>query len=109
VTINSATLQIALISRFKISFHPAPEKAYSLERVQKRIQDVIDPLSAHPEIGIRTDNATIRRLPTPPYPFLVFYEVTEKEIIIHAAITPLAILPGCQGPRSQPKPRKPSP
>ena len=54
------------------------------ERVQKRIQDVIDLLSAHPEIGIRTDDATIRRLPTPPYPFLVFYEVTEKEIIIHA-------------------------
>ena len=36
------------------------------ERVQKRIQDVIDLLSAHPEIGIRTVDATIRRLPTPP-------------------------------------------
>jgi plasmid stabilization system protein ParE len=52
--------------------------------VQKRIQDVIDLLSAHPDIGIRTDDPAIRRLPTPPYPFLVFYEVTEKEIIIHA-------------------------
>jgi toxin ParE1/3/4 len=53
-------------------------------RVQKRIQDVIELLPAHPDIGIRTDDPVIRRLTTPPYPFLVFYEVTEKEIIIHA-------------------------
>jgi plasmid stabilization system protein ParE len=54
------------------------------KRVQKRIHDVIDLLSAHPDIGIRTNDPTIRRLTTLPYPFLVFYEVTEKEIIIHA-------------------------
>lgn len=53
-------------------------------RVQKRIQDVIELLPAHPDIGIRTDDPVIRHLTTPPYPFLVFYEVTEKEIIIHA-------------------------
>lgn len=54
------------------------------KRVQKRIHDVIDLLSAHPDIGIRTNDPTIRRLTTLPYPFLVFYEITEKEIIIHA-------------------------
>jgi plasmid stabilization system protein ParE len=54
------------------------------KRVQTRIQNVIDLLLAHPEIGIRTDDPIIRRLMTPPYPFLVFYEVTESEIIIHA-------------------------
>ncbi|MEO6780186.1 MAG: type II toxin-antitoxin system RelE/ParE family toxin [Bradyrhizobium sp.] len=48
-------------------------------RVQKRIQDVIELLPAHPDIGIRTDDPVIRRLTTPPYPFLVFYEVTEKD------------------------------
>jgi plasmid stabilization system protein ParE len=38
----------------------------------------------YPLVGTRTDDPVIRRLTTPPYPFLVFYEVTETEIIIHA-------------------------
>jgi plasmid stabilization system protein ParE len=53
-------------------------------RVQKRIQDVISLLPDHPEIGLRTDDPDIRRLTTTPYPFLVFYEIREREIIIHA-------------------------
>jgi plasmid stabilization system protein ParE len=54
------------------------------KRVQRRIQDVIELLPVHPDIGIRTDDRVIRRLTTPPYPFHIFYEVTEKEVIIHA-------------------------
>jgi len=54
------------------------------KRVQARIQAIIDLLLLHPHIGIRTDNPVIRRLSTPPYPYFVFYEVTENEIIIHA-------------------------
>jgi toxin ParE1/3/4 len=50
----------------------------------KRIQDLIELLPDHPDIGVRTVDPIIRRLVTPPYPFLVFYEVTEKEVIIHA-------------------------
>jgi toxin ParE1/3/4 len=38
----------------------------------------------HPEIGTRTERPAIRRLPTPPYPYLVFYEPRDTEIIIHA-------------------------
>jgi toxin ParE1/3/4 len=53
-------------------------------RVQGRIQGIIGLLVSHPEIGIRTDDPTIRRLATPPYPYLVFYEIAETEIIIHA-------------------------
>ena len=53
-------------------------------RVQKRIQDVVNLVLVHPEIGVRTDDPTIRRLTTPPYPFLVFYEITGDEIVIHA-------------------------
>ncbi|WP_256570552.1 type II toxin-antitoxin system RelE/ParE family toxin [Bradyrhizobium sp. CCGUVB1N3] len=53
-------------------------------RVQKRIQDVINLLLAHPEIGIRTDDPDIRRLTTTPYPFLIFYEIADQEIIVHA-------------------------
>jgi toxin ParE1/3/4 len=58
------------------------------KRVQGRIQDVVAILLAHPDIGIRTDDPVIRRLTTSPYPYLVFYEVTEPEIIVHAARDP---------------------
>jgi toxin ParE1/3/4 len=54
------------------------------KRVQGRIQRVIDVLSAHPDVGVHTDDTVIRRLGTPPYPYLVFYEVTQTEIVIHA-------------------------
>ncbi len=54
------------------------------KRVQERIQGIIGLLLAHPLIGVRTDDPTIRRLTTRPYPYLVFYEIAETEIIIHA-------------------------
>jgi toxin ParE1/3/4 len=54
------------------------------KRVQARIKAVIELLSAHPHIAVRTEDPAIRRLTTPPYPYLVFYEVTDTEIIIHA-------------------------
>jgi toxin ParE1/3/4 len=54
------------------------------KRVQARIQSIIDLLLLYPFVGARTDDPTMRRLPASPYPFLVFYEVTETEIIVHA-------------------------
>ena len=54
------------------------------KRVQARIQALIDLLAVHPYVGVRTDDPAIRRLTTLPYPFLIFYEVSETEIIIHA-------------------------
>jgi toxin ParE1/3/4 len=53
-------------------------------RVQARIKAVTDLLSLHPYIGRRTNDPAIRRMTAPPYPYLVFYEVTESEIIVHA-------------------------
>jgi toxin ParE1/3/4 len=53
-------------------------------RVQARIQAVIDLLLAHPHIGVRTDDPSIRRLMTLPYPYLVFYEITETTVVVHA-------------------------
>jgi toxin ParE1/3/4 len=32
----------------------------------------------------RTSDPAIRRVTTTPYPYLIFYEATETEIIIHA-------------------------
>jgi plasmid stabilization system protein ParE len=37
-----------------------------------------------PGIGTRTDDPAIRRMITLPHPYLIFYEATETEIIIHA-------------------------
>jgi plasmid stabilization system protein ParE len=74
----------ALADLSSILDHIAAVSPDGAKRVQKRIHDIIDLLSVHPDIGIRTNDPTIRRLTTLPYPFLVFYEVTEKEIIIHA-------------------------
>ena len=54
------------------------------QRVQRRIQHVISLLLTHPNIGVRTDDPTVRRLTTTPYPFVVFYEVAEDEIVVHA-------------------------
>jgi len=35
-----------------------------------------------------TDDPTIRRMTTTPYPYLIFYEATDAEIIIHAVRDP---------------------
>ena len=56
----------------------------SAHRVQARIKAVIDLLLQHPHIGRRTDDPAIRRMTATPYPYLIFYEATETEIIIHA-------------------------
>ena len=53
-------------------------------RVQARIQAIIDLLVLHPHIGTRTDDPTIRRMTTLPYPYFIFYEATDTELIIHA-------------------------
>jgi toxin ParE1/3/4 len=70
-------------------------------RVQSRIQVFIGLLAAHPLIGTRTDDPSIRRLPTLPYPYLIFYEATEDEIIIHAVrhtSRAPSSMPGSAGP-----------
>ena len=38
----------------------------------------------HIRIRAVTDDPAIRRITTTPYPYLIFYEATEAEIIIHA-------------------------
>ncbi len=53
------------------------------ERVKRRIQGVIELLLDHPRMGAPTEDPTIRRLSTPPYPFLIFYEAVR-----HAARDP---------------------
>nr|WP_283810658.1 type II toxin-antitoxin system RelE/ParE family toxin [Rhodopseudomonas rhenobacensis] len=54
------------------------------KRVQARIKAIIELTLTHPQIGLRTEDPTVRRLTTSPYPYLVFYEIGNDEIIIHA-------------------------
>jgi len=52
-------------------------------------------------IGARTDDPDIRRLAIPLYPYLVFYEAAEDEIIVHAvrhAARDPASMPGAPKP-----------
>ena len=63
-----------------IAFH-SPAGAH---RVQLRVKAVIALLPLHPHLGARTDVPAIRRMTTRPYPYLVFYEATETEIVIYA-------------------------
>ena len=53
-------------------------------QVQSRIKVLTDLLLLHPHIGRRTSDPAIRRMPMTPYPYLLFYEATETEIIVHA-------------------------
>lgn len=62
----------------------AAQSPQGARRVQARIQAIIDLLLLYPAIGTRTDDPTIRRMTTSPYPYLIFYEATETEIIVHA-------------------------
>jgi toxin ParE1/3/4 len=66
------------------------------KRVQGRIQTLIDLLSFHPLIGARTDDPAIRRLTISPYAYLVFYEISANEVIIHA------VRHGARDPSSMP-------
>ena len=53
-------------------------------RIRARIRSVTELLLRYPLAGAITDDPTIRRMTTKPYPYLIFYEVTDAEIIIHA-------------------------
>jgi plasmid stabilization system protein ParE len=53
-------------------------------RVKRRVEAIIDLLLLHPFVGAATDDPSIRRIITRPYSYLVFYEATENDLIIHA-------------------------
>jgi plasmid stabilization system protein ParE len=53
-------------------------------RVHARIEAVLDLLLMYPRIGVQTEDPTVRRINATPYPYLVFYEVADSEIVVHA-------------------------
>ncbi len=50
----------------------------------RRVHAIIDLLLTFPGIGTRRDDPTIRRMTALPCPYMIFYQATEAEIIIHA-------------------------
>lgn len=53
------------------------------KRVHQRIRLVVELLTQSPNIGTPTEDPTVRRMTTLPYPYLVFYEIGNDEVIIH--------------------------
>ena len=74
----------ALADLDQILDHIAAQSPRGAVHVQARIKAIIALLLHHPRIGGLTNDPTIRRMTTSPYPYLIFYEVADAEVIIHA-------------------------
>jgi toxin ParE1/3/4 len=66
--------------------------------VQVRIEQIITLLSQHPFTGPLTDDPGLRFIATPPYSYLIFYEVAEAE----DEIVIIALRHGSRDPSSMP-------
>jgi plasmid stabilization system protein ParE len=66
-------------------------------RVQARIKTMLDLLLDHPHSGQRTNLEGLRRIVVTPYPYLIFYEPSDEEVVIigirHSARDPVS-MPG---------------
>jgi plasmid stabilization system protein ParE len=95
----------ALIELDEVLAYIAEHSPQAAWRVQTRIQAITALLLLHPFSGRRTSNPRLRRIAVTPYPYLVFYEARDDEIIIHAvrhgARDP-ASMPGEGSSRSEP-------
>jgi len=74
----------ALADLVSILAYAADRSPQGVERIHKRIRAITELLLRYPQAGAVTDDRTIRRMTTTPYPYLIFYEATDAEIIIHA-------------------------
>jgi toxin ParE1/3/4 len=50
--------------------------------VRERIQTLFRLLGQHPYAGQATDLPGVRRLTLSPYPYLIFYRITDSEVIV---------------------------
>jgi toxin ParE1/3/4 len=71
-------------------------------RIQSRIQNITSLLVQCPHAGRTTDVPNIRPITTPPYPYLIFYEIAGDEIVIHA------VRHGARDPSSNPGSSEPA-
>jgi len=58
------------------------ESPQGANNVRQRIETLFRLLAQHPYAGQATDLPGVRRLTLSPYPYMIFYRVTDSEIII---------------------------
>ena len=58
------------------------ESPQGANHVRERIQTLFRLLTQHPYAGQATDLPGVRRLTLSPYPYLIFYRVTDDEVIV---------------------------
>lgn len=51
-------------------------------KIEARLTHLLDRLREHPQLGVRTSVAGVRRIYLVPYPYLVDYVVTDVAIIV---------------------------
>jgi toxin ParE1/3/4 len=76
--------QPALLDLDNILSYIAANSPQGAQRVQRRLRQITNLLLSFPEAGVRTADPVIRRQTAHPYPFLLFYEITAGEIVVHA-------------------------
>jgi toxin ParE1/3/4 len=82
----------ALAELADILAYLAERSPQGARNVQARIQAITALLVQYPLSGQFTSESGLRRIVTPPYPYVIFYEVTAEEVVIigvrHAAREP---------------------
>ena len=58
------------------------ESPQGANHMRERIQTLFLLLTQHPFAGQATDLPGVRRLTVSPYPYLIFYRVTDDEVIV---------------------------
>ena len=51
--------------------------------VKRRIEEIMALLVQHPQAGPLTSKGRLRRIVAYPYPYLIYYQANESEIVIH--------------------------
>jgi addiction module RelE/StbE family toxin len=74
----------ALRQLFTILSYIEDQSPKGAANVQRRIQQSIDLLQEQPHIGTMTQRIGYRRVVLNPYPYVVLYQPTAEELIIHS-------------------------
>jgi toxin ParE1/3/4 len=75
---RKAAAELADILDYIAAKSPQGERSVSL-----RIQQMVALLAQYPDVGRITSKSGLRRLVVTPYPYLVFYRVTDDAVVIH--------------------------
>lgn len=74
----------ALVDLELLIDHVAQRSLQSARRILLEIRAAERRIELYPRSGASTSRPTIRRVKVPRCPYLIFYEPTDSEIIIHA-------------------------